>query len=53
MTIAVENKLIILERPVERRYTDQDQKELFVGDKGLEFVDSLQDKSVNWGGGDA
>jgi hypothetical protein len=51
VTIAVENKLIILERPVERRYTDQDQKEFFAGDKGLEFVDSLQNKTLNWGGG--
>lgn len=51
VTVAVENKLIILERPVERRYTDQDQKELFSGDKGLEFIDSLQDKNIDWGGG--
>jgi len=51
VTITVENKLIILERPIARRYTDQDQKEFFAGDKGLEFVDSLQDKSITWGGG--
>jgi hypothetical protein len=51
VAITVENKLIILERPVERRYTDQDQKEFFTDDKGLEFIDSLQDKSINWGGG--
>lgn len=51
VTISVENKLVILERPIDRRYTDQDQKELFAGDKGLEFVDSLQDKQITWGGG--
>ena len=51
VSVNVENKLIALERPINRRYTDQDQKNLFAGDKGLEFVESLQDKSVVWGGG--
>jgi len=50
-TITVENKLITLEKAVDRRYTDQDQKNLFSGDKGLEFIDDLQDKNVVWGGG--
>ena len=51
ISVNVENKLIILERPLNRRYTDQDQKNLFAGDRGLEFVESLQDKSIVWGGG--
>ena len=51
ISITIENKLIALEKPVDRRYTDQDQKNLFTGDKGLEFVDSLQDKEIVWGGG--
>ena len=51
LTFAIENKMIILERPVDRRYTDQDQQNLFPGDKGCEFVTSLQDKSVAWGAG--
>tara|TARA_R100000655_G_scaffold40580_2_gene76305 strand:- start:7596 stop:8165 length:570 start_codon:yes stop_codon:yes gene_type:complete len=51
ISIDVENKLVTLERPTNRRYTDQDQKEFFPDDKGLEFVDSLQNKSVVWGGG--
>jgi len=51
ITVTVENKLIMLERPRNRRYTDQDQKNLFAGDKGLEFVDDLQDKELIWGGG--
>jgi len=41
----------MLETPLNRRYTDQDQKNLFAGDRGLEFVESLQDKSIVWGGG--
>jgi len=48
---SVESKLISLERAKDRRYTDRDQKELFSGDKGLEFVDDLQDKEIIWGGG--
>jgi hypothetical protein len=51
ISVDVENKLIILEKPTNRRYTDQDQKDLFAGDKGLEFVESLQDKRIAWGAG--
>lgn len=50
-TIAVtaENVLIKLERPVVRRFTNEDQKSRFPLDKGLEFVASLQDKEIFWG----
>lgn len=48
---SIENKLISLERPLNFRYTDQDQKFFFPNDKGLEFVDELQDKEIVWGGG--
>jgi len=51
LKFSIENKLIALERPTDRRFTDQDQKELFPSDKGCEFVTSLQDKSVAWGAG--
>ena len=47
----IENKLITLEIPTDRRYTDQDQQNFFSGDKGCNFVTSLQDKSVAWGAG--
>jgi len=48
----VESKLISLEKALDFRYTDQDQKFFFPNDKGLEFVDDLQDKSIDWGGGE-
>lgn len=50
-TIAVtsENVLIKLERPVVRRFTNEDQKSRFPTDRGLEFVAGLQDKEVFWG----
>ena len=51
ITVTIENKLITLERALARRYTDQDQKQTFPTDKGLEFVDDLQNKSLVWGGG--
>ena len=51
ITVSIENKLITLERAIARRYTDQDQKNLFPTDKGLGFVDDLQNKSLVWGGG--
>jgi hypothetical protein len=49
ISITVENVLIKLERPVVRRFTDQDQRSRFPNDKGLEFVVSLQDKEIFWG----
>jgi len=49
ITISIESRLIDLERPRVRRYTDQDQKQLFPGDRGLEYVASLQDKNIVWG----
>ena len=51
ITFNLENKLIALEQPIDFRYTDQDQKFFFPNDKGLEFVDDLQDKNIVWGGG--
>lgn len=47
--VTVENVLIRLERPVVRRFTNQDQKSRFPNDLGLEFVAALQDKEVFWG----
>lgn len=47
----IESKLISLERPLDLRYTDQDQKHFFPNDKGLEFVNDIQDKVIVWGGG--
>ena len=45
----VENRLIDLERQRTRRYTNADQKNRFPGDRGLEFVESIQDRKLVWG----
>jgi hypothetical protein len=50
ITLSVESRLIDLEKPNESRYTSEEQKRLFSGDLGLEFVTDLQDKDINWGG---
>lgn len=49
IAVTVENVLIKLERPVVRRFTNEDQKSRFPSDRGLEFVASLQDKELFWG----
>jgi len=49
ITMTAENRLIDLERPRSRRYTNEDQKSLYPNDVSLEFVDDLQDKSIDWG----
>jgi len=47
--LKVENKLIDLERARVRRFTSGYQKSVYPGDKGLDFVESLQDKEIVWG----
>lgn len=49
ITASYEDRLVALETPRERRYTDQDQQIDHPGDKGFEFVPSLQDTQLTWG----
>lgn len=51
ITVFAESHLIDLERPRIRRYTDEDQRELYPGDTGLRFITALQNKQVNWSNG--
>lgn len=46
--LSVENSLIIGQRSKIRRYTNEDQKRRFPNDRGLEFINALQDKEVVW-----
>ena len=52
ITIQAENRLVDLERPRIRRYSDEDQKSdtANAADIGFEFVGSLQDKVLKFGG---
>lgn len=47
--LTVESNYIKLERPNNTRYTASYQKSIHAGDLGLDFVESLQDKTVLWG----
>ena len=49
IVLNLENRLIALDRPRERRYTHEDQQLSFSGDLGFEFVPDLQDKEIIWG----
>jgi hypothetical protein len=49
ITIAVESRLIDLQRPRIRRYTDDDQQRTSPGDKGFEFVNLVQEWNGSWG----
>ena len=51
ITTSVESRLIDLERPRTRRYTAENQKQRFSGDKAFDFVESLQNLRLQWGGG--
>jgi hypothetical protein len=49
ISLAVENRLRDLERPRLRRYTDADQQSRYPGDRGLEYVPSVQNLDIPWG----
>jgi len=49
ISVAVESRLIDLERPRERRYDVLDQQILWPNDKFFEYVSSIQNIEVIWG----
>jgi hypothetical protein len=49
ISIAVENRLIDLNRSRERRFTDQDQQIDHPGDLGFQYVQFIQDWAGTWG----
>ena len=51
IAMRIESRLIDLERPRIFRFSDQNQKTRYPTDKGLEFVEDLQDKQFSWGRG--
>ena len=48
MRIRAENRLIQLERSIEKRFTEAQQKADFSGDEGFSLLDELQDKDIVW-----
>jgi hypothetical protein len=51
ITITYEGRLIGLLQAREWRYTDESQQVLFPGDRGFEYVTTIQDKDIQWGTG--
>lgn len=49
ITITYEGRLIGLLQPREWRYTDESQQTLYPGDRGFEYVTTIQDKDIQWG----
>lgn len=47
--LKIESKLIDLERPRPARYTSSYQKSKYPDDKGLDFVEAIQDQELQWG----
>lgn len=47
--INCENQLVSMNVPVDRRYTNEDQRLDYPGDRALEFVNSIQDVTIYWG----
>jgi len=51
VTVPINNRLILWERASNLLYTDQDQRQLFPGDRGFEFVQQTAEKNLIWGFG--
>ncbi len=51
--VKAQNRLVALQKAKPRRFTQEDQKLIDSTDKGLAFVNDLQDKTITWGTGKA
>lgn len=49
ISIQCESRLMDLNVPAERRYTNEDQQREYPGDRGLEFVNAIQEVTIYWG----
>jgi len=49
ITMSAEARLVDLLRVKESRYTDEEQQTIDPTDKGLEYVNAIQEKTIYWG----
>ena len=49
ITLALENRMLNLQRPTMRRYTAGDQNYYFPDDSGFNWVEVLNDIALLWG----
>lgn len=50
ITVTAESHLNEIRRARTARYSDEEQKKRFAGDRGLEFVSRLAERPIYWGG---
>lgn len=48
INVTIESIMIIGQRSKVRRYTKEDQNKYYPADKGLDYINSLQDKEIVW-----
>lgn len=49
ISIACESRLVEMNVPVDRRYDQEDQNLFAPGDLGMQFVNGIQEVTINWG----
>jgi hypothetical protein len=49
LSVIIQSRLADWERPRLSRYTNEEQQALYSGDKGLEFVPQMVEKTIIWG----
>lgn len=49
ISIACESRLMDMNTPAERRYTDEDQQRDYPNDRGFSFVNGIQEVTIYWG----
>lgn len=49
IVLTVQSRLADWHRPRVSRYTDAEQRARFAGDKGLQYVNQMADKTLHWG----
>ena len=49
ITVSLESALAVLTRRSSLRYSDANQRARFSNDKGMEFIESLQNRAIAWG----
>lgn len=49
ITLSCESHLVDMNRPRERRYTDEEQKRMYPGDRGLEYLAASAGMDIWWG----
>ncbi len=50
ISVAIENEMVVMDKVKVVKYTESYQKSQFAGDTFFDYVDALQEQSLEWGG---